>query len=66
MGTDRYVVLGLAQARSSWFRSMSQWTTSGTIPAEFVKAPQEGLSGPRLKEGFDVVHHLAQWPPPWQ
>ena len=36
MGRDRYVLLGLAHARSGWFRSMAQWTTSGTIPAEFV------------------------------
>lgn len=36
MPTDRYVVLGLAQPRSSWFRSMAQWTTSGTIPVELA------------------------------
>lgn len=34
---ERYVILGLAQARAGWFRSLAQWTTSGTVPAEFVK-----------------------------
>ncbi|MDP9070686.1 MAG: hypothetical protein M3N68_05265 [Actinomycetota bacterium] len=51
MATDRYVVLGLAQARSSWFRSMSQWTTSGTIPAEFVKCVSAEELRARLASG---------------
>ncbi len=33
----RYVLLGLARPRASWFRSVSHWTTSAAIPAEFVK-----------------------------
>ena len=33
----RYVVLGLAQARSPWFRSVAQWSNSASIPVEFVK-----------------------------
>lgn len=33
----RYVVLGLALTRSSWFRSVSQWSHSASIPVEFVK-----------------------------
>lgn len=33
----RFVVLGLAQARSQWFRAVAQWSTSGSIPVEFVK-----------------------------
>jgi len=37
MSAERYVLLGLAHARSGWFRSMAQWANSGTIPAEFVK-----------------------------
>ena len=37
MAGDRYVLLGLAQARSSWFRAVAQWANSGNIPAEFVK-----------------------------
>ncbi|MGH9164880.1 MAG: hypothetical protein ACRDZW_05115, partial [Acidimicrobiales bacterium] len=34
---ERYVLLGLAQARSAWFGALAQWSNSGTIPAEFVK-----------------------------
>src|SRR5439155_21583743 len=37
MAGDRYVLLGLAQARSSWFRAVAQWANSASIPAEFVK-----------------------------
>lgn len=37
MAGDRYVLLGLAPARSSWFRVVAQWAHSGAIPAEFVK-----------------------------
>ena len=33
----RWVVLGLARHRAEWFRSMSQWATSATLPLEFVK-----------------------------
>lgn len=35
--SGRYVVLGLAQARSPWFRAVSQWSNSASIPVEFVK-----------------------------
>ncbi|MGH9177680.1 MAG: hypothetical protein ACRD0N_03890, partial [Acidimicrobiales bacterium] len=45
MGSERYVVLGLGQARSSWFRAVAQWANSGTIPAEFVKC----VSGEELR-----------------
>ena len=34
---NRFVVLGLAQARSSWFRNVAQWSNSASIPVEFVK-----------------------------
>ena len=37
MAAGRYVVLGLAQARSPWFRSVAQWSNSASIPVEFVK-----------------------------
>ncbi len=33
----RFVVLGLAQARSPWFRTVAQWANSAAIPVEFVK-----------------------------
>lgn len=37
MASSRYVVLGLALARSPWFRSVAQWANSASIPVEFVK-----------------------------
>ncbi|HET9442112.1 MAG TPA: hypothetical protein VFO65_02245 [Acidimicrobiales bacterium] len=37
MAGGRFVVLGLAQARSPWFRAVAQWSNSASIPVEFVK-----------------------------
>lgn len=37
MGRERFVVVGVARARSLWFRAVAQWATSSAIPAEFVK-----------------------------
>lgn len=37
MAAERFVVLGLAHARSAWFRNLGHWATSGALPAEFVK-----------------------------
>ncbi len=34
---DRYVLLGLAHARSPWFRDVGRWANAAAIPAEFVK-----------------------------
>ena len=33
---ERYVLLGLAQARGGWLASVARWTTSGAVPAELV------------------------------
>lgn len=38
MAVDRYVLLGLAHVRSAWFREVSRWSTSASLPIEFVKA----------------------------
>jgi hypothetical protein len=35
--TERYVVLGLAHARSAWFREVARWATSAALPVEFLK-----------------------------
>ena len=35
--SERFVLLGLAHARSPWFGSVAQWAHSASIPAEFVK-----------------------------
>lgn len=37
MARDRFVLLGVARARSLWFRAVAQWATSASIPAEFLK-----------------------------
>jgi len=37
MSSDRYVVLGLAHVRSSWFSEVARWSTAGSLPLEFVK-----------------------------
>ncbi len=34
---ERYVLLGLARARSDWFRTVSRWSTAAMLPAEFVR-----------------------------
>jgi hypothetical protein len=37
MSSERYVLLGLAPPRASWFEAVAQWSTSAAIAAEFVK-----------------------------
>lgn len=37
MTTERFVVLGLAQARSAWFRDVARWSNSASVPVEFIK-----------------------------
>jgi hypothetical protein len=37
MAAGRYVVLGLAPARSAWFRQVAQWSHSAATPIEFVR-----------------------------
>lgn len=37
MAAERFVVLGLAPARSPWFRNVGLWANSGALPAEFVR-----------------------------
>lgn len=34
---ERYVLLGLAPARASWFRMVGQWTHAAMLPVEFVR-----------------------------
>ena len=51
MASERYVVLGLAQARSDWFRATAQWANSGAIPAEFVKCVSGEEVRARLASG---------------
>lgn len=34
---DRYVLLGLAPARTPWFRRVAAWAADASLPAEFVR-----------------------------
>lgn len=54
---SRYVLLGLARARSQWFGSVSQWTTSAAIPAEFFKCVSADEMRARL--GSNRSHSAA-------
>ena len=36
MAAERFVIAGLARARTDWFRTVASWATSGALPAEFV------------------------------
>ncbi|MGH3666635.1 MAG: hypothetical protein ACRDU8_11210, partial [Egibacteraceae bacterium] len=51
MARDRFVLLGLARARSVWFRVVAQWATSAAIPAEFVKCVSGEELGAHLVGG---------------
>ncbi len=51
MSGDRYVVLGLAHVRSSWFRDVSRWATSAAMPIDFVKCVSIEELRARLQSG---------------
>jgi len=51
MAGERYVVLGLAPARSAWFRSVGLWANSGALPAEFLKCMSAEEMRARLASG---------------
>lgn len=36
MPSDGYAVIGVAGSRSEWLRSLARWSTSATIPVEFM------------------------------
>ncbi len=48
---ERYVLLGLARARADWFRTVSQWSTSASLPAEFVRCVSAEELRARLTSG---------------
>lgn len=35
--SGRFVILGLARTRRPWFSELARWSTSGSLPVEFVK-----------------------------
>lgn len=49
---DRWVVVGLAPARSAWFSQLAHWATAGTVPVELLRCQsaeelRARLAGPR-------------------
>jgi hypothetical protein len=48
---ERYVLLGLALPRAPWFRTMAQWTTAASLPAEFIKVLSAEELRARLASG---------------
>jgi hypothetical protein len=51
VSSDRYVILGLAPARSSWFDAVGQWSNSTAIAAEFIKCVSAEEVRARLASG---------------
>ena len=51
MQNERFVVLGVAQVRSPWFREVARWSTSAMLPVEFVKAMSVEEVRVRLRSG---------------
>lgn len=51
MPTERYVTLGLARVRTSWFSEVARWATSGQLAMDFVKTVSAGEVRARLESG---------------
>lgn len=51
MTAERFVLLGLAPARSAWFRDVSRWSTSAALPIEFLKTMSTEELRVRLRSG---------------
>ena len=51
MTGERYVLLGLAPARSPWFASLAQWANAATIAVEFIKCVSTDEVRARLAAG---------------
>jgi hypothetical protein len=48
---ERFVVLGLGQARSAWFRDVARLAHAGSLPIEFVKCVGHEEARVRLESG---------------
>ena len=51
MTSERFVVLGLASARSTWFRQVTGWAMSGALSLEFIKCLSVDELRARLRSG---------------
>jgi MinD-like ATPase involved in chromosome partitioning or flagellar assembly len=60
MAGGRYVVLGLASARSAWFRDVAQWANSSAVAVEFVKCVSAEEVRARLAGGRPFSALLAE------
>lgn len=49
--TERFVLLGLGQVRSAWFREVSRWATSASLPLEYFKTVSVEELRVRLRSG---------------
>jgi hypothetical protein len=49
--TERFVVVGLAHVRSTWFRDVARWATSAMAPVEFLKCVSAAEVRARLDTG---------------
>jgi len=51
MASDRYVLVGLARTQCRWFLDVARWSTSGALPAEFLKVLSTEELRARLRSG---------------
>lgn len=51
MSGDRWAVLGLAPPRADWFSEVARWSTSGSLPVDFVKCVSPAEVRARLQSG---------------
>jgi hypothetical protein len=51
MGTDRYVVLGMARGQARWFTDVAAWATAASLPIDFVKVLSAEELVARLRSG---------------
>jgi hypothetical protein len=56
---ERWVVLGLAQARAPWFRQLAHWAHSAVLPVELVKCVSADELRARLASGRPFSALLA-------
>ena len=48
MNVERWVVLGVARPRSTWFSEVATWATAATVPVDFVKCMSSEEASARL------------------
>ena len=51
MNSDRFVVIGLARVRCSWFAEVARWANSAVLPLEFLKCVSATEVASRIASG---------------